>query len=179
MTVVLVDPDEGSRRMEIAALRYGGYDVHTVKTVTQAITYLRNQRGDAVLIDPAPFDAVQLIRELRAESSNRRTGPCGTEVAEEQHVVVVLDAGADDYMAKPVGVEELLARLRAALRRVQRHGEPAPIVTDDFTIDVAARRAFHPAGSEIPLAGVEFRVIELFLRQPGHLVSREQLLKEV
>lgn len=177
MTIVLIDPDEDSRRMEMAALQYGGHDVHSVKTVPQAIAYLRNQRGDAVVIDPAPFDAVQLVGELRAQTDVPIL--VVTEVAVEQHVVVALDAGADDYMTKPVGVEELLARLRAALRRAQRHGEPAPIVTDDFTIDVAARRAFHPDGSEIPLTGVEFRMIEVLLRQPGHLVSREQLLKEV
>ena len=177
MTVVLIDPDEDSRRREMAALRYGGYDVHTVQTVTQAITYLRNHRGDAVLIDPAPLDAVQLVGELRAQTEVPVL--VVTEVADELDVVVALDAGADDYMAKPVRVEELLARLRAALRRVQRSREPAPIVTDDFTIDVAARRAFHPDGSEIPFTGVEFRLIEVLLRQPGHLVSREQLLQEV
>ena len=55
MAVVLIDLDEDSRRMEMAALRYGGYDVHTVQTVRQAIKFLRNQRGDAVLIDPAPL----------------------------------------------------------------------------------------------------------------------------
>jgi two-component system KDP operon response regulator KdpE len=177
MTVVLIDSDEDSRRMEVAALRYGGYEVHTVQTVRQAITYLRNHRGDAVLIDPAPLDAVQLVGELRAQTDVPVL--VVTEVADEPDVVVALDAGADDYMAKPVGVEELLARLRAALRRVQRSGEPVPIVTDDFTIDVGARRAFHPDGSEIPLTGVEFRMIEVLLRQPGHLVSREQILKEV
>jgi two-component system, OmpR family, KDP operon response regulator KdpE len=176
MTVVLIDLDEDSRRMEVAALRYGGYDVHTVQTVRQAIKFLRNQRGDAILIDPAPLDAVQLLGELRAQTDVPVL--VMTEVADEPDVVVALDAGADDFMAKPVGVEELLARLRAALRRVQSSGE-APIVTDDFTIDVAARRAFHHDGSEILLTGVEFRLIEVLLRQPGHLVSREQLLKEV
>ena len=177
MTVVLIDLDEDSRRMEMAALRYGGYDVHTVQTVRRAIKFLRNQRGDAVLIDPAPLDAVQLVGELRAQTDVPVL--VVTEAADEPDVVVALDAGADDFMAKPVGVEELLARLRAALRRVQSSGEPAPIVTADFTIDVAARRAFHPNGSEILFTGVEFRMIEVLLRKPGHLVSREQLLKEV
>ena len=65
------------------------------------------------------------------------------------------------------------------IRRVQSSGEPAPTVTADFTIDVAAQRAFHPNGSEIPFTGVEFRMIEVLLRNPGHLVSGEQLLKEV
>ncbi len=177
MTVVLIDPDEDSRRLEMAALRYGGYDVHAVRTVRQAITYLRNHHGDAILIDPAPLDAVQLVGDLRAQTDVPVL--VVTETADEPDVVVALDAGADDFMTKPVGVEELLARLRAALRRMPRPNEPAVLVTDDFTIDVAARRAFHPNGSEIPLTGVAFPMIEVLLRNPGHLVSREQLLKEV
>lgn len=169
MTVVLIDPDEDSRRLEMAALRYGGYDVHAVRTVRQAITYLRNHHGDAILIDPAPLDAVQLVGDLRAQTDVPVL--VVTETADEPDVVVALDAGADDFMTKPVGVEELLARLRAALRRMPRPNEPAVLVTDDFTIDVAARRAFHPNGSEIPLTGVAFPMIEVLLRNPGHLVA--------
>ena len=71
------------------------------------------------------------------------------------NLVSALDAGADDYISKPIVVEEFLARMRAALRRVRIVEVPAAIVTDDFTIDIAARRAFHSDGSEIYLTGVE------------------------
>ena len=74
-------------------------------------------------------------------------------------LVSALDAGADDYISKPFVVEELLARTRAALRRVRKTEAPVAIVTDDFTIDIAARRAFHSDGSEIHLTGVEFRAL--------------------
>ena len=178
MTVVLLDPDDDSRRIEAAALRYGGYEVATVRTIEQAVRHLRAHRDDAVLVDPAQLDAPQLVGDLRA-----RTDVVIIVVSEggsEPEIVAALDAGADDYVAKPFGVEELLARLRAALRRAQRpDDQPAAIVTDDFTIDIAARRAFYPNGSKIPLTGIEFRMIEVLVRQPGHLVSQAELLEEV
>jgi two-component system KDP operon response regulator KdpE len=178
MNVVLLDLDQGSRRIEAAALRYGGYEVSTVHTVEQAITHVRTHPTDAVLVDPAQLDIAQLMGELRV-----RTELPIIVVSEGEgdvNLVSALDAGADDYISKPIVVEELLARMRAALRRVRRVEVPAAaIVTDDFTIDIAARRAFHSDGSEIYLTGVEFRMVEILLRHPGHVVSREQILEEI
>ncbi len=178
MNVVLLDLDQGSRRIEAAALRYGGYEVSTAHTVEQAITHVRTHRTDAVLVDPAQLDIGQLMGELRA-----RTELPIIVVSEGEgdvNLVSALDAGADDYISKPFVVEVLLARMRAALRRVRRVEVPAAaIVTEDFTIDIAARRAFHSDGSEIYLTGVEFRMVEILLRHPGHVVSREQILEEI
>jgi two-component system KDP operon response regulator KdpE len=177
MNVVLLDLDQGSRRIEVAALRYGGYEVTTAHTVEQAVTHVRTYRTDAVLVDPAQLDMAQLVAELRA-----RTELPIIVVSEGEgdvDLVSALDAGADDYISKPIVVEELLARMRAALRRVGRTEAPAAIVTDDFTIDIAARRAFHSDGSEIYLTGIEFRMVEILLRHPGHVVSREQILEEI
>jgi two-component system KDP operon response regulator KdpE len=177
MTVVLLDLDQSSRRIEVAALRYGGYEVATVETVEQAVTHLRTHRADAVLVDPARADVTPLVLELRARTElpiivlSDAEGDLG--------VVAALDAGADDFVAKPFGVEELLARMRAVVRRVRMSEEMVPIVTDDFTMDIAARRVFRPDGSEIYLTGVEFRMIEILLRHRGHLVSREQILEEI
>jgi two-component system KDP operon response regulator KdpE len=177
MNVVLLDLDQGSRRIEVATLRYGGYEVSTAHTVEQAVTLVRTYRTDAVLVDPAQLDMAQLVAELRA-----RTELPIIVVSEGEgdvDLVSALDAGADDYISKPIVVEELLARMRAALRRVGRTEDPAAIVTDDFTIDIAARRAFHSDGSEIYLTGIEFRMVEILLRHPGHIVSREQILEEI
>jgi two-component system KDP operon response regulator KdpE len=177
MNVVLLDLDQGSRRIEVAALRYGGYEVTTAHTVEQAVTHVRTYRTDAVLVDPAQLDMAQLVAELRA-----RTELPIIVVSEGEgdvDLVSALDAGADDYISKPFRVEELLARMRAALRRVRRTEAPAAIVTDDFSIDLAARRAFHSDGSEIYLTGIEFRMVEILLRHPGHVVSREQILEEI
>jgi two-component system KDP operon response regulator KdpE len=165
MNVVLLDLDQASRRIEVAALRYGGYEVSSAHTVEQVITHVRTHRTDAILVDPAHLDIAQLVVELRA-----RTELPIIVVSEGEGdgaLVAALDAGADDYISKPIVVGELLARMRAALRRVRKTEVPAAIVTDDFTIDIAARRAFHSDGSEIYLTGVEFRMVEILLRRPA------------
>jgi two-component system, OmpR family, KDP operon response regulator KdpE len=177
MTVVLLELDPDSRRIEVATLRYGGYDVATATSTEQAITLVRARRAGAVLVDPGRSDAAKIVAALRA-----RTDLPIFVVAEfggELDAIAVLDAGADDYISKPFVTEEMLARLRASVRRVRRSDVLAPFVTDDFTIDIAARRVFHSDGSEIFLTGVEFRMIEILLRHPGFLVSREQILEEI
>ncbi len=175
MNVVLLDLDQGSRRIEAAALRYGGYEVSTVHTVEQAITHVRTHPTDAVLVDPAQLDIAQLMGELRV----RTELPIIVVSEGDVNLVAALGAGADDYISKPIVVEELLARMGAALRRVRRVEVPAAIVTEDFTVDIAARRVFRTDGSEISLTGVEFRMVEILLRRPGHIVSREQILEEI
>jgi two-component system KDP operon response regulator KdpE len=175
--VVLLDLDQGSRRIEVAALRYGGYEVTTARTVDRAIGLLRAHRSSAVLVDPARCDATQLVANLRART-DLPIIVVGEEAGESE-IVAALDAGADDYVTKPLHVEELLARIRAAMRRVRGAAGVAPIVTDDFTINLDARRIFSAGGQEIFLTGVEFRIVEVLLRHPGHLVSRQQLLLEV
>lgn len=177
MSVVLLDLDQGSRRIEVAALRYGGYEVATARTAEQAIAHLRAHRADALLVDPARSNVTDLVRELRTRTDLPII--VLSDVSEELGVVSALDAGADDYVTKPFGVEELLARMRAVVRRVRRADPVAPVVTDDFTIDLAARRVFDTSGKEIFLTGVEFRMVEVLLRNPGHLVSRERLLQEI
>ena len=177
MTVVLLDLDHDSRRVEVAALRFGGYEVASVATVEQAITHLRSHRADAVIVDPARSDVAMLVGELRARTELPII--VVADVQDELDVVAALDAGADDYVGKPFRVEELLARMRAAVRRARKSEAMEPIVTDDFVIDIAARRVFKVDGSEIFLTGVEFRMVEILLRRPGHLVSREQILEEI
>ena len=97
---------------------------------------------------------------------------------EQDDKVVALDAGADDYMTKPFGMDELLARLRAALRRSGRDPEAPVVETASFSIDLAAKQARTDAGP-VHLTPTEWHLLEVLIRNEGKLVSRQQLLQEV
>ena len=98
----------------------------------------------------------------------------------EDAKVAALDAGADDYVTKPFGMQELLARLRALERRLTSGADaPRSLHTPHFTLDLAAKRAATPAGAPIRLTPIEWRIVETLVRHPGKLVSQVQLLREV
>ena len=96
----------------------------------------------------------------------------------EADKVAALDAGADDYVTKPFGMDELLARLRAALRRAAPADEEATVNTADFTIDLSAKRIVR-GGNEVKLTPTEWHLVEVLARNEGKLVSQRQLLQEV
>jgi two-component system, OmpR family, KDP operon response regulator KdpE len=97
----------------------------------------------------------------------------------EADKVAALDAGADDYVTKPFGINELLARLRAAVRRATPTDEQVPTVqTPDFRVDLAAKQVIRD-GREVRLTPTEWQLVELLVRNPGRLVSQRQLLHEV
>jgi two-component system KDP operon response regulator KdpE len=96
----------------------------------------------------------------------------------ERDKVAALDAGADDYVTKPFGMDELLARLRAALRRARPAAEEPVITTPDFSIDLAAKRVAR-GGQEIHLTPTEWGILEVLVRNPGRLVTQRQLLQQV
>ena len=91
--------------------------------------------------------------------------------------VEALDVGADDYVTKPFGMDELLARVRAAVDAPCPTEPPAPVVTDAFTVDLAATRVL-PRRQEVRLTPTEWRLLEALVRNPGRLVSQRQLLSE-
>jgi two-component system, OmpR family, KDP operon response regulator KdpE len=92
--------------------------------------------------------------------------------------VAALDAGADDYVTKPFGMDELLARLRAALRRTAPAEEQAEVRTDAFVVDLTAKRV-HRDGQQVHLTPTEWHLVEALVRNPGRLVGQRQLLREV
>ena len=123
------------------------------------------------------IDGVEVIEGLRGWSGapiivlSARSG--------EPDKVVALDAGADDYVTKPFGMDELLARLRAALRRTATTPEAPVIETETFTIDLAAKEVSSAEGASIRLTPTEWHVLEVLARNRGKLVSQRQLLQEV
>jgi len=174
---VLVPLEAGVRRSCTAVLRHGGFHIEVCRTLEHAVHVTRKRPPAAVVVAVAASESAAAVSELRR----------GTDApmlvissgAGQVDKVRALDAGADDYVTQPYSVDELLARLRALTRRGTEPDAGQLVVTPDFTIDVAARRLRRPDGSEIPVTAVEWRVLEVLMRRPGHIVTREELLHQV
>jgi two-component system KDP operon response regulator KdpE len=183
MTRVLVVDDEPQILRALGInLRARGYDVDLAPDGEHALTLAASHHPDVVVLDLGlpGIDGVDVIRGLRGWSSvpivvlSVRDG--------ERDKVSALDAGADDYVTKPFGMDELMARLRAALRRATPAEEAPVVITPDFTIDLAAKRV-HRGDSrgdeEVRLTPTEWHLVEVLVRHQGKLVSQRQLLQEV
>jgi two-component system KDP operon response regulator KdpE len=122
------------------------------------------------------IDGIEVVQGLRGWSSAPIVVLSARDAEKEK--VAALDAGADDYVTKPFGINELLARLRAAVRRHQPAPEAAVVRTADFTIDLGAVRAWRD-GDEVHLTPTEWGLVRQFVGNPGRLLSRRWLLQQV
>ena len=157
-----------------------GYRVDTALSGEEALQKAANHRPDAVILDLGlpVMDGIDVIRGLRGWTTVPIIVLSVRDAEREK--IAALDAGADDYVTKPFGMGELLARLRAALRRESAPGEDQPVVeTDDFEIDLSTKRVTGANGEEIRLTPTEWGIVEMLVRHRGKLVSQTQLLKEV
>ena len=161
-----------------ANLRARGYEVDLAPTGEVALELAARHHPDAVILDLGlpGMSGLEVVRGLRGWTDvpililSARHG--------EDDKIAALDAGADDYVTKPFGMGELLARLRAALRRAAP-GEQEPIVeTADFTVDLSVKKVVTPAG-EARLTPTEWQLVEVLVRNAGKLVTSRQLLREV
>jgi two-component system KDP operon response regulator KdpE len=177
--VLVVDDEPQIRRALGVNLRARGYTVDQAETGERALELAARHHPDVVVLDLGlpGIGGVAVIEGLRGWTqvpiivlSVRET---------ERDKVAALDAGADDYVTKPFGMDELLARLRAALRRAAPAEEAAVVTTPDFTIDLAAKRVADASGDEIRLTPTEWQIVEMLTRHAGKLVSQRQLLQEV
>jgi two-component system KDP operon response regulator KdpE len=177
--VLVVDDEPQIRRALGINLRARGFDVDLAETGEEALELAARRHPDVVVLDLGlpGIGGVEVIEGLRGWS---RVPIIVLSVREsEADKVAALDAGADDYVTKPFGMDELLARLRAALRRAAPSDEEAVIVTDDFSIDLAAKRVVTADGEEIRLTPTEWQMVEVLVRHAGKLVAQKQLLQEV
>jgi two-component system KDP operon response regulator KdpE len=177
-TVLVVDDDPALVRALSINLRARGHQVHAAATGAAALRLAASDPPDAVVLDLGlpDMDGSDVIAGLRGWT----TVPILVLSAREQsrQKVTALDAGADDYVVKPFGMDELLARLRAAIRR----GRPVPaeptITTEDFTIDLSAGRVT-AGGQDIKLTPTEWHLLEVLARDPGKVIDHGRLLTEV
>ena len=180
MTRVLVVDDEPQILRALATnLRARHYDVDLAPTGEEALRLAAERRPDLVLLDVGlpGIDGVEVVRGLRGWTDVPVI--MLTVRDDERDKVDALDAGADDYVTKPFGMNELLARMRAALRRTGPAGEAVPVVeAGDLRIDLADRRV-RRGPDEIHLTPIEWGLIDQLVRHPDRLVTQRQLLQAV
>jgi two-component system, OmpR family, KDP operon response regulator KdpE len=179
MTRVLVVDDEPQivRALQIN-LRARNYEVHVADTGASALKVAAQHPPELVILDLGlpDMDGVAVIRGLRGWTEAPIVVLSGRSDSADK--VDALDAGADDYLTKPFGIDELLARMRAVLRR-SFAGDDLPVVEfGDAIVDLSARRAVI-AGQEVRLTPTEWHLLEVMVRHPGKLLSQRQLLTEV
>ena len=177
--ILVVDDEPGIVRALGINLKALGYQIEAATNGEEALRKAADHRPDAVILDLGlpGIDGIDVIRGLRGWSNVPIIVLSVREAEREK--IAALDAGADDYVTKPFGMGELLARLRAALRRDLDPDTELPLITSpDFTIDLA-RKQVTKAGKEIKLTPTEWGVVEVLVRHQGKLVSQTQLLKEV
>jgi two-component system, OmpR family, KDP operon response regulator KdpE len=176
--VLVVDDEPQILRGLKTNLVARGYEVDTAPDGERALALAADRLPGIVILDLGlpGIDGVDVIRGIRAWSSMPIIVLSARD--QERDMVLALDAGADDYVTKPFGMNELLARLRAAERRLRPGGEAASVETEDFTVDLAAS-SVTTADGIIHLTPTEWHLVEILVRNPGKLVSQRQLLQEV
>ncbi len=195
MTTVLVVDDEPQilRALRIN-LRVRQYDVHTAGNGAEALEVAAKHPPDLVILDLGlpDLDGVDVIHGLRGWTEAPIIVLSGR--ADSTDKVEALDAGADDYVTKPFGMDELLARMRAVSRRAGTEGDTPQVRLGDLLVDLAAKRVVRSApqatssskmtteqtgNGDIRLTPTEWHLLEVLLRNPGKLLSQQQLLAEV
>ena len=178
MRILVVDDDLAVCRSIDRALRLEGYEVDTVASGGEALEAVASTSPDALVLDLQlpDLDGLAVCRRIRDSGDDipilMLTARHGIDDR-----VQGLDAGADDYLVKPFALEELLARLRALLRR-RFEGEGGVLRVGELTLDLASREA-HRGARAFTLTRIEFDLLELFLRHPRQVLTREILLNKV
>ena len=179
MTRVLVIDDEApilrALRINLTARKF---EVSTAADGASGLAAMARDRPDVLILDLGlpDMDGTEVIKGVRGWTST----PIIVLSAwgQESQKVAALDAGADDYVTKPFGMDELLARLRAAVRRASPAPEAPVVTTDDFTVDLADKRVTRD-GKDVRLTPTEWQLLEVLVRHAGRLVTQRQLLAEV
>jgi two-component system, OmpR family, KDP operon response regulator KdpE len=176
--VLVVDDEPQIVRALKVVLREAGFETAPAETVTQALDLAAVRTPDAAIVDLVlpDGDGVEVTRRLREWSEMPIL--VLSAVGEEEQKVRALEAGADDYITKPFGARELVARLQAALRRSARTEEEPTIAVDGLEIDLAGRLVRRNS-TPVHLTPIEFELLRVLIRNRGRLMTHKALLKEV
>ena len=180
LRVLVVDDEPAIRRFLRTSLRAEGYDLVEAETGEAALAEIRRRAPDLAMLDLGlpGLSGLDVIRRLRAEGSAVPIIVL-TSRADEAGKVEALDLGADDYVTKPFGMDELLARMRAALRhRLQQEGERPIFRSGDLAVDLV-RRIVTARGTEVKLSPREYDILRLLIQHAGKVLTHRFMLKEV
>jgi two-component system KDP operon response regulator KdpE len=177
--VLVIEDEPQMRRFLKASLESRDYGLVEAVNAREGLTQATGRNPDVILLDLGlpDLDGIELTRRLREWS--RTPIIVISARGREQDKIAALDAGADDYLTKPFGVGELLARLRVALRHAaapEGGGEPV-LEIGDLTVDLASRLVFR-RGAEVHLTPIEYKLLAALARHAGKVVTHRQLLKE-
>ena len=181
VTVLLIEDEPEIRRFLRTTLPAHGFRLYEASTGKDGLAEAQARNPDLILLDLGlpDLEGSEVIRQLREWTSTPIIVLSARE--QEQVKVAAFDLGADDYVTKPFGVNELLARMRAALRHIAGPpGEPAePVFTlGDLTVDLGRRQVF-VSGKETHLTPIEYKLLTTLIRYAGKVLTHRQLLKEV
>jgi two-component system KDP operon response regulator KdpE len=179
--VLVVDDEPGIVRALVINLKARAYEVDAAHDGATALRLAAARRPDVIVLDLGlpDMDGVEVIKGLRGWTRVPVLVLSARHSSDEK--VGALDAGADDYVTKPFGMDELLARLRAAVRRAEPTGageDDVIVETEGFTVDLAAKKV-NRGGRDVRLTPTEWHLLEVLVRSPGRLVGQKQLLREV
>lgn len=185
-SIILVEDDASLRTLTSRALREHGYNIRAVATGAEMWVVLENEPADLIVLDVMlpGTSGIDLLRRLRQT--------CDTPVifvsarGSEEDRVLGLELGADDYLAKPFGTRELIARIGVVLRRGGSNGQAEPgeerpgrneLRFDGWTLSTSRRELRSPSGAIVDLTGAEFDLLAAFLGQPQRVIGRERLIE--
>lgn len=176
--ILVVDDEQAIRRFLQTSLTANGYTVFEATAGQEALTAVGNHRPDVVILDLGlpDMDGLDVTKRLRE----------WTQIpiiilsvrGQETDKIAALDAGADDYLTKPFGVGELMARLRVVLRRMAQPGDEPVFTADSLTVDLVRRRVT-VADREIQLTPTEYDLLRVLVTHAGRVLTHQQLLRQV
>lgn len=180
-TVLIVDDESAIREVIAAALEMAGYNTIEAADATEAHSQVVDRKPDLILLDwmMPQVSGVELARRLKRDPLTAEIPIIMlTAKGEEDHMVTGLEAGADDYITKPFSPRELVARLKAVLRRTTPAGIEEPIEIKGLTLDPSSHRVF-TAESELTMGPTEYRLLQFFMSHAERAYTRSQLLDQV